>query len=245
MLLAGSGRGVARALPLALAAAAQPGAAALRVRAAGGLAAPDESAVLGPCGVEPFSGAFAANSAAMGALLAELEVGVAAALAAGGATAVARHRARGKMLPRERVTSLLDPGSPFLELSQLAGRGLYGARLLLRGWKGPLGIFCSAGQPVTPTLGPEQKAWAVLRGGTPAWSWGGAAERPSPPPRRRRGGPGGRDRDRARPRARPPGRRGRERRDSKGRHVLPGHGEEAPAPAGDCGALPPALPLPR
>lgn len=138
MLLAGStGRGVAAlaSLPRALAALAQPVAAALLARGVGGLAAPDESAVLGPCGVEPFSEAFAANSAAMGALLAELEGGVAAALAAGGATAVARHRARGKLLPRERAAALLDPGSPFLELSQLAGRGLYGARRR-RCWEG-------------------------------------------------------------------------------------------------------------
>ena len=35
-------------------------------------------------------------------------------------------RPPGKLLPRERVRLLLDPGSPFLELSQLAGKGLYG-----------------------------------------------------------------------------------------------------------------------
>lgn len=44
---------------------------------------------------------------------------------AGGATAVSRHRSRGKLLPRERIASLLDTGSPFLELSPLAGLGLY------------------------------------------------------------------------------------------------------------------------
>ena len=38
----------------------------------------------------------------------------------------ARHIARGKLLPRERVERLLDPGAPFLELSQLAANGLYG-----------------------------------------------------------------------------------------------------------------------
>ena len=47
-------------------------------------------------------------------------------MAAGGPKAEARHRARNKMLPRERIAALLDPGSPFLELSQLAGKGLYG-----------------------------------------------------------------------------------------------------------------------
>ena len=45
---------------------------------------------------------------------------------AGGDTAIQRHRSRGKMLPRERINSLIDPGSPFLELSPLAGKDLYG-----------------------------------------------------------------------------------------------------------------------
>lgn len=48
------------------------------------------------------------------------------ALEAGGAKAIARHCSRGKMLARERIDALLDPGSPFLELSQLAGLHLYG-----------------------------------------------------------------------------------------------------------------------
>ena len=46
--------------------------------------------------------------------------------AGGTAAAVQRHRERGKLLPRERVDRLLDPGSPFLELSTLAAEGLYG-----------------------------------------------------------------------------------------------------------------------
>ena len=48
------------------------------------------------------------------------------AILGGGQKAIERHRSRGKMLPRDRVTALLDPGSPFLELSQLAGHQLYG-----------------------------------------------------------------------------------------------------------------------
>ncbi|XP_010947616.2 methylcrotonoyl-CoA carboxylase beta chain, mitochondrial [Camelus dromedarius] len=44
----------------------------------------------------------------------------------GGEKARARHVSRGKLLPRERVDCLLDPGSPFLELSQFAGYQLYG-----------------------------------------------------------------------------------------------------------------------
>jgi 3-methylcrotonyl-CoA carboxylase beta subunit len=44
----------------------------------------------------------------------------------GGEEAVARHRQRGKALPRERIDALLDPGSPFLELSMLAAEDVYG-----------------------------------------------------------------------------------------------------------------------
>src|SRR5262245_24316052 len=47
------------------------------------------------------------------------------ARAGGGPKAVARHREQGKLLARERVEKLLDPGSPFLELSPLAADGLY------------------------------------------------------------------------------------------------------------------------
>jgi acetyl-CoA carboxylase carboxyltransferase component len=43
----------------------------------------------------------------------------------GGASAIARHRQRNKLLPRERIAALLDPGSPFLELSPLAAHDLY------------------------------------------------------------------------------------------------------------------------
>eukprot|EP00878_Enallax_costatus_P009522 GHUV01009950.1.p1 GENE.GHUV01009950.1~~GHUV01009950.1.p1 ORF type:complete len:556 (+),score=136.58 GHUV01009950.1:257-1924(+) len=46
--------------------------------------------------------------------------------AAGGQTAVERHTSRGKLLARQRIDQLLDEGSPFLELSPLAGKGLYG-----------------------------------------------------------------------------------------------------------------------
>ncbi|SOC04860.1 3-methylcrotonyl-CoA carboxylase beta subunit [Rhodobacter sp. JA431] len=47
------------------------------------------------------------------------------AAAGGGAEATARHVARGKMAPRERVAALLDPGSPFLEVGATAAHGLY------------------------------------------------------------------------------------------------------------------------
>ena len=47
------------------------------------------------------------------------------ALAGGGAASRDRHVARGKMLPRDRVAALLDPGAPFLEIGLFAGHGLY------------------------------------------------------------------------------------------------------------------------
>ena len=59
------------------------------------------------------------------ALADELRARVAAVAEGGGAKARDRHTARGKLLPRERVERLLDPGSPFLELGQLAAGGLY------------------------------------------------------------------------------------------------------------------------
>jgi len=71
------------------------------------------------------SEAFAANAAAMRALVADLREKVAAISEGGGAEARRRHLARGKLLPRERVRALLDPGSPFLEFSQLAAYDMY------------------------------------------------------------------------------------------------------------------------
>src|SRR5260370_14850973 len=68
---------------------------------------------------------FAANAAAMRALVADLREKGAAIGEGGGEEARRRHLGRGKLLPRERVRALLDPGSPFLELSQLAAYGMY------------------------------------------------------------------------------------------------------------------------
>ena len=69
--------------------------------------------------------AFASNAAAMQRLVADLKAKVARVSEGGGDEARRRHVARGKLLPRERVDALLDPGTPFLELSQLAAHGLY------------------------------------------------------------------------------------------------------------------------
>ncbi|CAL8464535.1 g4070 [Coccomyxa elongata] len=62
----------------------------------------------------------------MGTLIHNLNEKIAQISQGGGQKAADRSRSRGKLLPRERIQALLDPGSPFLELSQLAGFGLYG-----------------------------------------------------------------------------------------------------------------------
>ena len=68
---------------------------------------------------------FRSNRQAMEALVADLRERLAAVALGGGKAARARHVSRGKLLPRERVEMLLDPGTPFLEFSQLAANGLY------------------------------------------------------------------------------------------------------------------------
>ncbi len=71
------------------------------------------------------SAAFQANATAMRALVQDLNTQIARAAQGGGDAARAKHTARGKLLPRDRVQLLLDPGTPFLELSPLAAFGLY------------------------------------------------------------------------------------------------------------------------
>src|SRR5687767_1895123 len=66
-----------------------------------------------------------ANVQAMRAQVADLKDKVTAIAAGGGEQARSKHIARGKLLPRDRVQMLLDPGTPFLELSQLAAYGMY------------------------------------------------------------------------------------------------------------------------
>ena len=68
---------------------------------------------------------FQVNAAAMRALVGDLERQIDQAALGGGEAARAKHTARGKLLPRERVQMLLDPGTPFLELSPLAAHGMY------------------------------------------------------------------------------------------------------------------------
>ena len=67
----------------------------------------------------------AANRAAWATLIEELRTRRAAAALGGNEATRQRHIARGKMLPRDRVTALIDPGSPFLEIAPLAAFGMY------------------------------------------------------------------------------------------------------------------------
>lgn len=73
--------------------------------------------------------AFRANAEAMGALVRDLRAKVGEIKRGGGERARQKHLERGRLLPRERIRRLLDVGSPFLELSQLAAYGMYGGEV--------------------------------------------------------------------------------------------------------------------
>jgi acetyl-CoA carboxylase carboxyltransferase component len=68
---------------------------------------------------------FRRNADAMTALTADLREHLARARIGGGTVAVERHRKRGKLTARDRIDRLVDPGTPFLELSALAANGMY------------------------------------------------------------------------------------------------------------------------
>src|SRR5476651_2351292 len=75
--------------------------------------------------VDPADPVFAANTTQMQQLVGELRDRLGRAREGGGAKYVERHRAQGKLPVRERIAKLLDPGSPFLELSALAACDMY------------------------------------------------------------------------------------------------------------------------
>ena len=75
--------------------------------------------------IDTRSAEFRANAEAMGKLVADLREKVAHVSHGGGESARKKHTARGKLLPRDRVEKLLDPGTAFLELGQLAALGMY------------------------------------------------------------------------------------------------------------------------
>ena len=71
------------------------------------------------------SAQFKANAEANAEALASVQLAAAAAAVGGGTKSRERHLSRGKMLPRERVANLLDPGSPFLEVGATAAHSMY------------------------------------------------------------------------------------------------------------------------
>ncbi len=76
--------------------------------------------------LSPRSDEFKANAAAMRALVDDLNAKLERIAQGGGEGPRAKHVARGKLLPRERVEMLLDPDTPFLEVAPLAALGMYG-----------------------------------------------------------------------------------------------------------------------
>jgi len=82
-----------------------------------------------PTTIDPRSPDFAANAQAMRAQAAEIRALAEKVALGGGEATRQRHLSRGKLLPRDRIEGLLDPGTPFLELSQLAAHGMYGGEV--------------------------------------------------------------------------------------------------------------------
>ncbi|MET1531791.1 carboxyl transferase domain-containing protein [Burkholderia sola] len=75
--------------------------------------------------LNPRSEDFRANAAALEAVVADLRSKIEQLAQGGGQAARDKHLSRGKLLPRDRIAQLLDPGAPFLEFSQLAANGMY------------------------------------------------------------------------------------------------------------------------
>ncbi len=92
--------------------------------------------------IQPESAEFRANAGANEAAVAELRARLQAAQQGGGALAQERHRARGKLFVRERIDRLLDPDTPFLELSPLAALGMYENAVPSAGIVTGIGVVC-------------------------------------------------------------------------------------------------------
>src|SRR5690606_39560750 len=78
-----------------------------------------------PTQIDPRSPEFEDNRQHLAALADELRTQLDKVAAGGGEKARDKHLARGKLLPRQRIDALLDPGPPFLELSPQAAHGMY------------------------------------------------------------------------------------------------------------------------
>src|SRR5690554_4184934 len=75
--------------------------------------------------LSPQSAAFASNRSAMLEIVEAFKERQASARAGGGAEAAEKHKSRGKLLARERIQALIDPGTEFLEFSSLAATEMY------------------------------------------------------------------------------------------------------------------------
>ncbi len=82
-----------------------------------------------PSSINPRSAEFGRNAEAMRVLVADLRDKLAQVVRGGSEVARIRHTERGKLLARDRIALLLDPGSPFLELSPLAAHNMYGGEV--------------------------------------------------------------------------------------------------------------------
>ncbi len=109
--------------------------------------------------LDPRAPEFTENAAYHRELVAELKRRLAHAADGGGEKARARHTARGKLLPRERIDALLDPGSPFLEIAPLAAEGMYDDAAPAAGMVCGIGKVC--GQEVVIVAND-----ATVKGGT-------------------------------------------------------------------------------
>jgi 3-methylcrotonyl-CoA carboxylase beta subunit len=92
--------------------------------------------------ITPRSPDFAENAAAMQAQLDTVRAAAETAMAGGSERARDRHVSRGKLLPRDRVEQLLDPGSPFLEVGLFAAHGLYNGEIPAAGAIAGVGRVC-------------------------------------------------------------------------------------------------------
>ena len=83
--------------------------------------------------IDPHAVDFKSNTQAMKALVDELHGNVDKIIEGGGERYAARHKSRGKLLPRERIARLIDPGAAFLEIGQFAAWGMYSGDVMSAG----------------------------------------------------------------------------------------------------------------
>ena len=91
--------------------------------------------------VNPQSDAYKQNQQGMQKVVDDLQTTIATLLKGGGEKYVARHKAKGKLLARERIDALLDADSPFLEIGQLAAHNVYGEEVPCAGVVAGIGLI--------------------------------------------------------------------------------------------------------